>query len=142
MSSRESSDNGRAKHLRHTLLDSDTKDPWTGPLRFRSGVLFVSTPQEVALQEIMNGLTAIEARLAVIEAVLGARFGEDRLTEREQDILEALGEKKLTGEKVAEAAGYEYDGHFKNLLSSLVKRGILVNDHPGYRRRQSGLGQD
>lgn len=95
----------------------------------------MSTPQEGLLQEILNRLTAIEA-------LLGSRFGEGRLTEREEHILEALGKKKLTGEKVAEAAGYEYDGHFKNLLSSLVKRGILVNDHPCYRNPKSGLGQD
>ena len=96
----------------------------------------MSTPQEVLLQDIVDHLAAIEARLGVIEAVLGSRFGEDRLTEREQDILEAVAEAKLTGEELAKASGYEYDGHFKNLLSSLVKRNILVNDHPGYRRPQ------
>ncbi len=102
----------------------------------------MSTPQEVPLQEILKYLSAIETRLAVIEALLGSRSSEASLTEREQDILEAVAEAKLTGEELAKVSGYEYDGHFKNLLSSLVKRGILVNDHPGYRRRQSGLGQD
>lgn len=65
-----------------------------------------------------------------------------RLTDREQDIIEALGEGKMIGEKIAKAAGYEYDGHLKGTLASLVKRGLLVNDHPGYRKPQSGLGQD
>ena len=94
----------------------------------------MSTSKEVPLQEIVKHLSAIETRLAVIEALLGSRSSEASLTEREQDILEAVAEARLTGEELAKASGYEYDGHFKNLLSSLVKRNILVNDHPGYRR--------
>lgn len=73
--------------------------------------------------------------------------GEDgqpgpRLTEAERHILEALGGGKLTGEELAPKAGYPFNSNFKNTLSSLVKRGLLVNDRPGYRRPQSGLGQD
>lgn len=65
-----------------------------------------------------------------------------RFTEAEQTILEALGDKTLTGEKLAVKAGYPCNSNFKNTLSSLVKRGILVNDRPGYRNPKSGLGQD
>ena len=84
----------------------------------------------------------MDGRLTAIEAFLGAGADEARLTHREQDILEALGDDKLTGEEIAKAAGYEYDGHLKSTLASLVKRGLLANDHPGYRRRRSGPSQD
>lgn len=94
----------------------------------------MSTREESLLREILARLAAIEDRLASDE--------DARLTDREQDIIEALGDGKLTGEEVAKTAGYEYDGHFKGTLASLVKRGVLVNDRPGYRRRQSGLSQD
>jgi hypothetical protein len=67
---------------------------------------------------------------------------DTKLTETEGNILEALGEGTLTGEKLAQKAGYPCNSNFKNTLSSLVKRGLLVNDRPGYRKPKSGLGQD
>ena len=67
---------------------------------------------------------------------------DTKLTEAERNILEALGEGKLNGEQVAKKAGYPCNSNFKNTLSSLVKRGLLVNDRPGYRKPTSGLGQD
>lgn len=67
---------------------------------------------------------------------------DTKLTETERNILEALGEGKLTGESLAQKAGYPCNSNFKNSLSSLVKRGLLVNDRPGYRKPTSGLGQD
>lgn len=67
---------------------------------------------------------------------------DTKLTEAERNILEALGEGKLKGEQVAKKAGYPCNSNFKNTLSSLVKRGLLVNDRPGYRKPTSGLGQD
>lgn len=94
----------------------------------------MSATEESLLREILARLAAIEAQLAA--------DGDARLTDREQDIIDALGDGRLTGEEVAVAAGYEYDGHLKGTLASLVKRGVLVNDHPGYRRRRSGPGQD
>ena len=57
-----------------------------------------------------------------------------RLTDTEQTILEALGDKKVTGEELAPLAGFPFNSNFKNTLSSLVKRGLLVNDRPGYRK--------
>jgi hypothetical protein len=65
-----------------------------------------------------------------------------KLTETESNILEALGEGKLTGEMLAQKAGYPCNSNFKNTLSSLVKRGLLANDRPGYRKPKSGRGQD
>ncbi len=50
----------------------------------------------------------------------------------EQDILEALRNRTLTGEKLAEKAGYPYNFKFKSSLSGLRKRGILGNKSPGY----------
>ncbi len=67
---------------------------------------------------------------------------DTNLTETECNILEALGEDKLKGDKLAIKAGYPNNINFKNTLSSLVKRGLLVNDRPGYRKPKSGLGQD
>ncbi len=56
------------------------------------------------------------------------------LNETESNILEALGDDKLTGEQLAKKAGYTHNSHFKSTLSSMVKRKLLVNDHPGYRK--------
>ena len=67
---------------------------------------------------------------------------DTKLTEAERNILEALGEGKLKGEQLAKKAGYPCNSNFKNTLSSLVKRGLLMNDRPGYRKPTSGLGQD
>lgn len=70
------------------------------------------------------------------QALPGGEVGQPapRLTAAEQNILEALGDGTLTGEKLAEKAGYPCNSNFKNTLSSLVKRCILVNDRPGYRK--------
>jgi hypothetical protein len=67
---------------------------------------------------------------------------DTKLTEAERNILEALGEGKLKGEQLAKKAGYPCNSNFRNTLSSLVKRGLLMNDRPGYRKPTSGLGQD
>ena len=54
------------------------------------------------------------------------------LDDIEQDIIEALGDRTLTGEKLARKAGHPYSFEFKNSLSGLRKRGILGNKKPGY----------
>lgn len=66
---------------------------------------------------------------------------DEKITETERNILEALGEGKLNGQQLAKKAGYPCNSNFKNTLSSLVKRGLLVNDRPGYRNPKSGLSQ-
>jgi hypothetical protein len=48
------------------------------------------------------------------------------LTEREKDILEAIGKRTMTGEAAAKAAGYKYNSSFRNTLSNLVKRRHLI----------------
>ena len=62
--------------------------------------------------------------------------GADRdtltLNDIEQDIIEALGDKTLTGEKIAKDTGHPYSFKFKSSLSGLRKRGILDNKKPGY----------
>lgn len=120
--------NGEQVDSRYRLLANDTVE-----FVKQYGEKSVLDPEEKAQ------LDRIEAMLTRLFSSLHA---EDRLTDREQDILDALGDEKMTGEELAKASGYEYDGHFKSLLSSLVKRGLLLNDHPGYRRRKSGLRQD
>lgn len=87
---------------------------------------------EAVLSEIVDRLDHIES----------ARVP---LTQREAHIVEALGQFVLTGERLAEKAGYEYDGYFKSVLASLVRRGVIRNRRPGYflpDRPKSGLGQD
>jgi len=57
---------------------------------------------------------------------------EQILDEIEQDIIEALGDRTLTGAILAKDAGHPYNFRFKNSLSGLRKRGILGNKSPGY----------
>jgi hypothetical protein len=57
---------------------------------------------------------------------------EQNLNDIEQDIIEALGDRTLTGEKLAKDAGHPYNFKFKSSLSGLRKRGILGNKTPGY----------
>jgi len=58
------------------------------------------------------------------------------LTDTESNILEALGNKTLTGKKLLNKAGYDYSSHYKAILSSLIKRGVLENIHNnGYKTK-------
>jgi hypothetical protein len=57
---------------------------------------------------------------------------EHDINDTEQNIIEALGNETLTGEKLAKKASYPYDFKFKSSLSELRKRGILGNKAPGY----------
>ncbi len=54
------------------------------------------------------------------------------LNEVEQDMIEALGDETLTGEKLAKEAGRPYNFKFRSSLSGLRRRGILGNKKPGY----------
>jgi hypothetical protein len=54
------------------------------------------------------------------------------LNDIEQDIITALRDRTLTGEKLARESGRPYDFKFKSSLSTLRKRGILGNKSPGY----------
>lgn len=109
--------------------------------------------------DVMAGMVATwaEQRFGPVPNKLEAVMGEivERLeriesprvprTQRELDIIEALGPSLLTGERLAAKAGYEYDGHFKSVLASLVRRGVIRNRRPGYflpAPPKSGLGQD
>ena len=53
------------------------------------------------------------------------------MRQKEIDILEALEGGPLIGEKLAARAGYEYDGHTKGVLASMVKRKVIGNKRPG-----------
>lgn len=100
-----------------------------GPPDVHAGAVFM---------QLMQRLESIECRLPPTAT-------SATLTIRESEILEALGELRLTGEELAPMAGYEYDSHFKGILASLVKRGLLANLRPGYVRhpaRQTGHGPD
>lgn len=58
-------------------------------------------------------------------------------TDTEGNILEALGDEHMTGPVLLKKAGYDYSSHYRAILSNLVKRGILGNDHTGYYRRNA-----
>ena len=60
--------------------------------------------------------------------------GRER-SEMEDDMLDALGEANapLTGEKWAEAAGYQYSGAFRRAIRGLVEGGRVINARPGYK---------
>jgi hypothetical protein len=57
---------------------------------------------------------------------------EQNLNDIERDIITALKDKTLTGEKLARDVGHPYNFKFKSSLSALRKRGILGNKSPGY----------
>lgn len=75
--------------------------------------------------DIVAILKDVVARLDRIES------GRLPLNQRESDMVEALGSGTMTGEELAARAGYEYDGHFKGVLASMRKRGIIGNKRPG-----------
>ena len=54
------------------------------------------------------------------------------LNKTEKTIVKALGNETLTVGELAVKAGYEVSGYFRRALSSLRKRGILVNKQPDY----------
>ncbi len=54
------------------------------------------------------------------------------LNDIEQDVIEALRDRTLTGEKLAKEAGRPYNFKFRKSLSGLRKRDILGNKKPGY----------
>jgi hypothetical protein len=62
------------------------------------------------------------------------RDNPEPLSQREQDIMDAIGDHTLTADEIAKRAGYKLDGYFRSLLSRLRKRGLLVNLRPGYQR--------
>jgi hypothetical protein len=62
------------------------------------------------------------------------RDNAEPLSQREQDILDAVGDQTLTAEELANRAGYKLDGYFRSLLARLRKRGLLINLRPGYRK--------
>lgn len=57
------------------------------------------------------------------------------LTERESNVIQALGSATMTAEKLSKAAGYPNNSSFRELLSQMVKRKILgKRDGGGYYR--------
>lgn len=66
------------------------------------------------------------------EKTAATEHTEQKFTDTEENILEALGRDTMIGEKLAKKAGYPYNSNFKSTLSSLRKRGILGNKSPGY----------
>lgn len=57
-----------------------------------------------------------------------------QLTDTEENILEALGDRQMVGRVLLKEAGYDDSSHYRQILSNLVKRGILEKTGHGYRR--------
>jgi len=53
------------------------------------------------------------------------------MSQKEIEILGALEAGPMVGEKLATRSGYEYDGHMKGVLASLVRRKVIGNKRPG-----------
>lgn len=60
----------------------------------------------------------------------------DQLDAQEQAVVDALTEIDagvvLTGEELAERAGYPHNGRFREVLARLVRLGVIINRRPGY----------
>jgi hypothetical protein len=65
-------------------------------------------------------------------------LNDTELNGAEQCILEALGDKRLTGQTIAELAGYPFNSNFRTTLAGLRKRGIIGNKGRGYFRGNAG----
>lgn len=119
-----------------TLVGSDYRVQPKDTVEFvkRRGEKSILDPEEKAQ---LDRIEAMLRQLFIAPAML-----PERVSQAEQNILEAIGGDKLTGEELSKEAGYPLNSNFKNILSSMVKRGLLVNDRPGYRRPKSRLGQD
>jgi hypothetical protein len=63
-------------------------------------------------------------------------FGGPTLNDAESNILEALDTIPMTGEQLAEKAGYPFNSNFRSTLANLKKRGILDNRGRGYFRKK------
>lgn len=57
---------------------------------------------------------------------------ESSLTDREKNIAEALAGDTMTGQALADKAGYTFNSDFRRTLSFMVKRGHLAKRRGGY----------
>ena len=56
-----------------------------------------------------------------------------KLNYTEKHILEVLGDRELSAKALAKSAHYPHNAHFRSVLSSLRKRGVLIHTGRGYR---------
>ncbi len=61
-------------------------------------------------------------------------------TVRERNILEALGDGEMTGAELAKKAGYPFNGRFREVLSTMKKRGMLLPGTSGRKYRRGTAG--
>jgi hypothetical protein len=66
----------------------------------------------------------------------------DSLSEIEQDALTALGDRERTGRDLAQRAGYQFNSHFRTIMSALRRRGYVTATRTGYRRTDKPLSPD
>jgi hypothetical protein len=88
---------------------------------------------------VQFGYDRLENAVAKLEGLETAQNPPNGvLNDKEHNILEALGDEKMTGEELGKRAGYPYNAAFKSSLSSLVRRGLLENKRPGYVLSKQG----
>jgi len=85
-----------------------------------------------AIVEIGRRLQGIEAVVQQALALPGSRPAD--LTDTEEFILEALGNKTMKAAAIARAGNLKQNTNLKTTLSHLVKRGILLKNREGYFR--------
>jgi hypothetical protein len=110
-------------HLLETLFDSDVVHSEAAALELVDALRGIWSINEVPWTEPER--TGAQA----------ARGGKTRFTDTEENIVEALGNEHMTGPVLLKKAGYDYSSHYRQILSNLVKRGILGNDDTGYFQR-------
>jgi hypothetical protein len=93
--------------------------------------------ERLASERLVNRLDALKRHEAIVD-LLERLVGEKRqavpgrLNKLERQIVEALEKDTVTGEEIAERLGRNCNSNFKGTLSSMVKRVILGQKHPGY----------
>ncbi|MBK9386595.1 MAG: hypothetical protein IPN34_17415 [Planctomycetes bacterium] len=115
----------------------------------RTRAASVHSPSPIDREAHEISYSAAESRLpfTVSPGVVAIRGRtRDELGDTEREIIDALGDEKLTAEDLAKRTRRITNSHFKNALSALCKEGVLRNKRPGYvlvRRDllESGEGQ-
>ena len=120
-------------------VDKESQAAMLDQIEFQSQWPTIATaisrlPQPSELETFMVYLE-LEAKAADLsrdhEPASQATKPKADLTEKENNICEAVGKKTLTGEQIAKAAGYPFNSDLRNRLSQMLKRGVLAKGAGG-----------
>jgi hypothetical protein len=95
------------------------------------------------LPEVIKEFERFKHQVQLSEPSLAeSRFENPQLTDTEDIIIEALGNKTLHGLDLLKKAGLIYNSHYRTILSNLVKRKVLDNCAQGYYRHRPDIVRD